>query len=643
MTNVALSPEQRDIVEHNGGEGAVFVEASAGSGKTRILTERVRYLLTEKKDKFFSVLCLTFTNKAADEMKDRLQGIPKLNERAFIGNFHEFCLNIVKSRYTELGLADPPHLFDENDTKRILEEVLLKNPILKELYTFPEITDLKAKAKKQREKLFQCIDFVSETKRKLKDIPENEINWEMWGEKTTLLYQDYNRRLREQNAMDYDDILLFAYRILLRPAIANIYRRTYQYILIDEAQDLNFAQYNIIKTICGENYKNVLMVGDPKQAIYGFNGASPEYMQKHFVNDFGAERKEIKHNYRSSDSVLEMAEKIQPNGGKGVNYFKGITEVKPFEDEKAEAEWVISQIKAWIEKGFYSEDDKEIVEPITYKNIAVLARNKYVFSSLIELLENDEVLKNKYYLKKGIEKFEPESTLIKLFDLGLRILVNPSDILHFNQIQDLLDIEIPQSSGNKLTDLLTIESMNSEFVSNKELVFVCKYWNHLIQNPKSLGWVIENLKKHTALFEHATDDQKNELEKIAFDLAELEKFWNSFARKESSENQTISNFRYFLALNGSKENREELMLATVHTTKGLEFEIVFLMGMNEGVFPDYRAKTDTAKNEERNNAYVAVTRAKRVLYMTYPLLKKMPWGEDKMQIESSFVKVFKVV
>jgi DNA helicase-2/ATP-dependent DNA helicase PcrA len=631
MTKVTLSPEQKAIVEYNDGEDAVFVEASAGSGKTRILTERVRYLLIEKKDKFFSVLCLTFTNKAAEEMTERLRGIPKLNERSFIGNFHKFCLNIIKSRYTELGLAKPPHIFNENDTKKILEEVLLKNAILKELYAFPEIIDLAEKAKKQREKLFQCIDFISTQKRDLiEDIPEFESNYKNWGETNTLIYQDYNRRLREQNAIDYDDILLFAHRILLRPAIANIYRRTYQYILIDEAQDLNFAQYNIIKAICGETHKNVLMVGDPKQAIYGFNGASPKFMQEYFVNDFKATKKEINHNYRSSDSVLEIAEKILPNGGKGVNYFKGIAKIKPFVDEKTEAEWVISQINYWIEKGTYSEENKEIVEPITYKNIAVLARNKYVFSSLIGLLDKDEVLKNKYYLKKGLEKFEPESVLIRLFDLGLRILVNPSDILHFNQIIDLLNIKISQTN-NRLTDLLTIESINSEHVSNQELALVCKYWNHLIQNPKSLGWVIENLKKDIHLFEHITDAQINEIEKMIFDLAELEKFWDSFARKESSNNQTISNFRYFLALNGSKENREELTLATVHTTKGLEFEIVFLMGMNEGVFPDYRAKTESAKKEERNNAYVAVTRAKRVLYLTFPLKKNTTWGERKQE------------
>jgi DNA helicase-2/ATP-dependent DNA helicase PcrA len=138
MNKAVLSKEQEEIVLFNQGEGAVLVQASAGSGKTRILTERVRYLLTEKKDKFFSVLCLTFTNRAAQEMKDRLTGIPKLSERSFIGNFHEFCLSVVRSRYTDLGFSEAPHIFDETDCKKILEEVLLSNPELKEKYEVKE-------------------------------------------------------------------------------------------------------------------------------------------------------------------------------------------------------------------------------------------------------------------------------------------------------------------------------------------------------------------------------------------------------------------------------------------------------------------------------------------------------------------------
>jgi DNA helicase-2/ATP-dependent DNA helicase PcrA len=636
MNKPSLSKEQEVVVLHNNGEGSVLVVASAGSGKTRILTERVRYLLTEKKDKFFSVLCLTFTNKAATEMKDRLLGIPKLDDRAFIGNFHEFCLNIIRSRYSDLGLSNPPHIFDENDTKEILLDVLTKNPILKEIYDIPNVNDDEEKRRKQREKLFQCTEFISTQKRNLiEDIPEFETNYKNWGEKTTLLFQDYNRRLREQNAIDYDDILLLAYRILSRNSVASIYRRTYQYIVIDESQDLNYAQYNIIKTICGEEHKNILMVGDPKQAIYGFNGSSPKFMLEEFPADFSAIKMEIKKNYRSSKAVLSLAENIQPNGGVGNPFFDGIVDIYGFDNEIEEAGFIVAEIKKWLTKGKYQEVNKEVIETISLENIAVLARNKFVFSTLISLLDKDVQLMNKYYLKKGNEKFEPESELIKVFDLGIRVIVNPNDELHFRQISDILKVE-ESVKTNKIDFLLNLSKEKCQIEIDYQLLIV--YWKHLLANPKSLGWVIEQLKQKINTQENDTN-QHNDIERVMFDLFEYEKHWNNFVRKVSADKQTLSNFRYFLALNNTKESKNELTLATVHTTKGLEFEIVFLMGMNDGVFPDYRAKTGSALIEEKNNLYVAITRAKRCLYLTYPLRKNMPWGEKQQAISRFLMNI----
>jgi DNA helicase-2/ATP-dependent DNA helicase PcrA len=626
-----LSTEQYEIAFHNDCEGAILVEASAGSGKTRILTERVRYLLTERKDKFFSVLCLTFTNKAADEMRERLQNIPKLEERAYIGSFHEFCLNkILRTRYTDIELQELPHIFNEDDQIKTIEEVILSKESLKNKYE-PE------EKKIQRDLLSKSIDFISKTKRSLIVVPEYETAWKNWGEDNTYLFKEYNRRLTNQNAMDYDDILLYAYRILnARPSTAGLYRRAYKYIMIDEAQDLNYAQYQILRTLCGQEHRNVMMVGDPKQAIYGFNGSDPNYMQKYFVEDFGAEKKEIKKNYRSSQKVLELAEKIQPNGGVKSNYFEGLLEWSAFENEQAEARWIIEKIKEWEKAGKYEETGKEVVENIALKNIAVLARNKFVFHTLIEELERDERLKNRFYLRKGIERFEPDSILIKVFDLGLRILINPYDILHFTQLMYELKLPENTSYGNGKEKLLSLNQYRSEALEEGTLFLLVGLWRKLDRNPKWLGSAIQNLKQR--IDKRELELSEEEAPKVEYDLSELEKFWNAFVRKEAAENQTIDNFRYFLALNGIKEDREKLVLATVHTTKGLEFEIVFLMGMCEGVFPDYRAKSEAQLREERNNAYVAVTRAKRAIYMTYPQNRRMPWGDNKPQQISRFIK-----
>lgn len=632
-----LSKEQQEIAFFNNCEGALQVEASAGSGKTRILTERVRHLLTKKEDKFFSVLCLTFTNKAAEEMKERLQDVPKLKERAFIGTFHEFCLNqIIRNQRQEIGLKEVPHLFEKDeDRKNIIVEIISQREDLKAKYEFPNILDPNKKAKKQRELLDKCINFISEGKRNLITVPDEMSIWENWKESNTYLYKNYKYTLENQNAMDYDDILFYAYRILTeRDVIANLYRRRYSYILVDEAQDLNFAQYNILKSICGETHKNVIMVGDPKQAIYAFNGASSDFMQKEFVVDFGAETRKIKQNYRSSTKVLELAHFIRPNGGMPNNYFEGIREITPFENEKKEAAWIISKIKEWINVGIYPE--KEMNISISLENIAVLARNRYIFKNLIDLLEQDDTLKENYHLRKGSERFAPESQLIKALDLGFRIIVNPFDILHFNQLYKELGLS-QKTSQDRLEQLLSLEQ---QVGLTKEQFFIISIlvpsWKKINKNHRLIDRVLAEIKNDLNTYDLADEEKL----KIAFDIMEFQKLWSSFLRNTSFESQNLANFRYFIALNSADENKEGLALATIHTVKGLEFDIIFLMGMNEDVLPYYKAKNKKALEEERNNAYVAVTRAKKCIYISYPQNRLMPWGDSKPQAISSFIQHF---
>jgi len=624
-----LSEEQQKALEaFIKDKKAVLVEASAGSGKTRILTECVRRLITEEKDKFFSVLCLTFTNKAADEMKERLSDIPKIKERAFIGTFHEFCLErILKVRRHEIGLEQLPHIFDDNDRRKILVQVFLENSAFEEDYQHLE-------SKKQEQKLTDYLKLISEAKRELVRQPEKEKP--NWNYKEHLLYKEFNERLQSQNAMDYDDILLYGHRILTsREANASLYRRQYRYILVDEAQDLNYAQYQIISAICGETHKNVMLVGDSKQAIYGFNGASSDFMKVNFKNDFNPEIIKVENNYRSSNAVLALANSVRKNGGIGQNYFEGQKEILPFENEEKEAKWIIEKIKHWLNKGVYEEEGKELKEEIKLENMAVLARNRFIFKELITQLENDEQLKNQFYLKKGLDKFVPTSTLIKVFNLGLRVFVNPSDVLHFNQILNELGLSNLETN-QKINLLLSLNQKNTTKINQKQLdILVNECWQPLNKDYKLLGKILEKLQstiQDTTFFE-----SEKEREMIASEIQEILSYWKDFIRSMSYDNQTLQNFLFFLAMNGSNKTQKGLTLATVHTVKGLEYEIVFLMGMNEGVFPDYRAKTEFQKEEERNNAYVAITRAKRCIYITYPLNRKMPWGTDKKQEKSSFL------
>ncbi len=569
-------------------------------------------------------------------MKERLQkDIPKLQERTFIGNFHEFCLNsIIRTKRQTIGLQEMPHIFDETDRKKIIEEVLLMNDNLKSIYQFPDAQNDKERAREQQNLIRKCVDFISTAKRNLTIVPDEIIDWENWGEKNTFLYKNYNYKLENQNAIDYDDILLYAYRILVeRPRVAELYRNLYEYILVDEAQDLNYAQYQILKVICGDTHKNVMMVGDPKQAIYAFNGASPDFMQKDFVEDFQATQKVITHNYRSSTKVLELAQYIQPNGGIPNNYFDGIREIKPFDNEKEEAKWVISAIKKWLNKGHYKEKDVEI--PISVENIAVLSRARYVFKDLITELEKDETLKNQFHLRKGSEKFEPESPLMKIFDWGLRVIVNPHDVLHFNQIYQFLQISPPEK-GNRL-DNLSVLGNHKNLTHNKkeEINLLIKNWKQIQENPKRLDIALSHIKQSINALSMTNEEQAI----IHFDIEEFEKLWEGFLMNTAYSNQSLSNFRYFLAMKSIDQNKKGITLSTIHTAKGLEYEIVFLIGMNKGVLPFFKAKTEKELRQERNNAYVAITRAKHCIYITYPKQKTFR-NVTRTQYISEFIKDF---
>ena len=278
MTILRLSETQRRIVAHN--DGPLLVVAGPGSGKTRVLTERVRRLLTETKG-HFRVLALTFTNKAAAEMQDRLKDLGDAKKNAFIGTLHGFALDVLSDRGKSIGVAAPLQIFEHvQDRKQILLEACLADPLLG-----AELSD--AGDTKERNKLLdRWLRAISMRKAH----PLSQQANDPLGQRIT---EAYDAGLRASGAYDFDDLLLLTYRLFLDyPKIADFYRRLYRYICIDEAQDLNEAQYALIRALCGIDYRNVMMVGDPKQSIYGFNTSSPKYMDM-FVEDFSAERIEL--------------------------------------------------------------------------------------------------------------------------------------------------------------------------------------------------------------------------------------------------------------------------------------------------------------------------------------------------------------
>ena len=604
---VELSDKQESVVFSK--SESLYVKASAGSGKTRVLTERVRYLLS-KTDK--KILALTFTNKAGEEIKERLSDIENINENTFIGTFHSFCQTILENRIHLLGYEEMPHIFEnENDRLELIEKSIQQIPSFASLYAEQD-------KKKQKDFRYRALNFISEMKR------DSIIDIESYteDEDTILLYREYQDILRTQNAIDYDDLLSLAHQIFTEfPKIASLYRRSFFAICVDEAQDLNNAQYQFLKALTNNDLKKVMMVGDPNQAIFHFNGSSSDYMDKEFVKDFNPEIIELTENYRSSKAVLKAANKLIPNSEsiKGIAK-EGIFKLYKVANENSEAELVISKINEII----LSKTNIEIEGEINYEKIAVLARNKYLFKFL-EVGFQQLDLPYYYKMTPGALKFE--SKIMQIFDLALKIKLNPADNLHLIRLLKFLSIKFENN-----IDLSGIINQLDESEQKK-----------IIELVESLDEDGSNLIKNIADYKNQISESNDNEKKMIFnDIDELLKHWHIYAK--NTDNKSLHQFKNAMALGKTHPMTEHkgITLSTVHTMKGQEFDIVFIIGMDDETFPDYRAVRagGVELTQEKNNLYVAFTRAKRWLYVTYPAQRTMPWGATKRRNVSRFLNSF---
>lgn len=605
---IELSINQKKIVFSK--NGPLYVKASAGSGKTRVLTERVRHLLTETKKK---VLALTFTNKAGEEIQERLKDIPEIKKRATVGTFHSFCQTMLENHGNLIGYAKMPHIFeDEKDRLESIEQAIQLTPSYVRKYNE---YDTKTRKKYRN----SVLSFISDMKRKL--IVDSEYAKHTNDENIVLLCQNYQDILRSQNAIDFDDLLLLAYKLLMDyPKIAELYRRSFFAICVDEAQDLNNAQYQLLIALTGADFTNIMMVGDPNQSIFNFNGSSPKYMDQEFVRDFNPDIVELNENYRSSKSVLDAVKKAIPDSENVSGIVKeGIFKIHASKDEEEEAQWIIETINTLIDLKTHEDIEGEI----TYEKIAILARNKYIFIPLEKKLTNSNL---PFYYKMTPGTIQFESDLIKIFDLALRVKLNPQDRLHKNRLFTLLKIQTFEKNLESVIPLIKDES-------NKKSVNLVL---GLHDDGSNLKKELENFKKELNI---ENEDEKN---MILNDIQELIKHWHNYAKK--TDNKSLHQFKNAMALGKTHPLAQHsgITLSTVHTMKGQEFDIVFVMGMDDETFPDYRAvkKGGIEMTQEKNNLYVAFTRSKRFLYVTWPQKRLMPWGDYKNRRISRFLKDF---
>lgn len=616
-----LSEEQRSITEAP--DGHYLVIASAGSGKTRVLTERIRYLL-EVREIRSRILALTFTNKAAEEMRQRLQTLPDLQESVTIGTIHCFCQTILEAHGRVVGYETMPAILErEADRISMLEAAFDQSPELRRHLMRHD--DPQAK----RKFLGGVLEKISVCKR----------DWELYqkistgdwtSDREAQAFREYQDHLSSQGVIDFDDILLLALRILSeRPAIASIYQRSFRYLCVDEAQDLNAVQYALIRCL-GEQAASILMVGDPNQAIYGFNGSCHRFMTEGFSRDFKPTKIVLRQNYRSSQSVIRAANALYPGSNEvGKAALEGEALLVTCADETAEAEWVTTKILSLLEQGEHCE----IEGGITLDRIVVLARNRFVFNRLQESLQKRCI---DYHLRQTSGGAALDSEVGKVLDLAVRLVINPRNLLVVGQICQLLGTgSRPQTMGE---DGIALISRLFDGASDSWRPWLDPLRNWLAEINSDINRFGPATRTLESEWNRVSAGLENETEQGAQALADLKylkEIWANYIRNVARDNRSLAQFRNQMATGETLPHLtgKGLMLAPVHTVKGLEFDIVFLIGMVEGTFPDYRAVRSggAALNEEKNDAFVAVTRAKRLLYLTWPEKKLMPWDRENLK------------
>lgn len=617
-TKISLTPRQKEVVNHD--DGALLVVAGPGSGKTRVLTERIRRLLARPAE-HFRVLALTFTNKAANEMAERLASIPQVAERAFIGTMHSFCVEVLANRGKSVGITGLPNIFERNsDRKQILLDAVSSDPELRAVLV--SVGDAKAQASR----LDSWMKEISDYKNALvvADMVEDDI--------MRRVYQLYDAAVRACGAVDFDDLLFLTYQLFVeRPAVASFYRRQFKFICVDEAQDLNEAQYRVLCALCGKDYFNVMMVGDPKQAIFTFNKADPKYLYL-FAESFRAKKIELKENFRSSQQVVASARALSPEYVPQDEFpIVGEVDIMACDDEESEAAFVADQVQRLVAEGH-----PDIEGDITLERCAILGRTKFVFTRLVEELKKRNI---EFYKKLAAGSVESGSDLVRQFELALRVLANPLDRLHVGLLAKEWKLAVTmdevyagrdprETAGMDVVGALLAKATTKDAAAIGEAV-------------KSVQWTPTDFKLTQgldSLLAKAVNLDDSARSGIEQDIKEWKQHWNYYVRSEVGGSHSVGTFLSQVALGTTQQPQQAgVALLTVHSAKGMEFDVVFVIGMSEGTFPYYRAKSHAEVEEERRNAFVAVTRSRRLLFLTYPKKKLMPWGDLRWQEPSRYL------
>ena len=588
-----LNKEQQKAVNHI--DGPMLVLAGAGSGKTKVLTNRIANLI-ENGISPYNILAITFTNKAAKEMKDRV--VRLIGKEAYniqISTFHSLGLKILKENYSMLGYEKNFTIIDSDDVLTIIKKILKDKNMSKDRYNPREIKNKISSAKNE----MMSIDSFAKVE---------------FDHKVVEVYKEYQQKLKNGNSVDFDDLLILPIKLFRNyPRVLEEYQDRYKYILIDEYQDTNEAQYTFSKLLSAK-YRNIFVVGDNDQAIYAFRGANYKNILN-FEKDYPeAQTILLEENYRSTKTILNAANSVIKNNHErkdknlwSNNAVGNKIKYKEVANEKEEASFVGTEIKRLLSEGVNEED------------IAVLYRT----NAQSRVIEEEMLKKNIKYRVVGSFYFYNRKEIKDLL-CYLRLINN-----HKDDVSLLRVINTPRRGiGDKTIETLTEEATTRELSlyetisKGKELEF-----KNLIEDltkaseSLSLTELIDEILEKTGIKKELSTSKLLEDEIRLENLNEFKGVTKSYEEEygTASLGDFLDEISLVSDMSEHQDSSNRVSLMTVHSVKGLEFDYVFIVGMEEGIFPHYNAINDgsnSAIEEERRLCYVAITRAKKELYIT---------------------------
>ena len=616
-------------------EGPVLILAGAGSGKTRVLTHRIAYLIEEQEVNPYHIMAITFTNKAAGEMRERVDHMLGYgSESVWVATFHSTCVRILRRYIDRLGYDTNFTIYDSDDQKTLMKDICKRLQIDTKIHKEKTFLGVISSAK---DELIDPIEFAN--------CAAGEYNKRIQAQ----VYAEYQRELRQNNALDFDDLIFKTVELFkLDKEVLDYYQERFRYIMVDEYQDTNTAQFELIRLLASK-YKNLCVVGDDDQSIYKFRGANIYNIlnfEKYFPD---ATVIKLEQNYRSTQNILDAANGVIANNigrkdkalwtdnGKGEKIC-----FEQLESDYEEADYVVRNIESKVRKGEY-----------TYKDCAILYRT----NAQSRLFEERFITANIPYKIVGGVNFYSRKEIKDLLAY-LKTIDNARDDLAVKRIINVPKRGIGATSINKVTGYAIehelsfytalrmagdIPGLGKAADKIRPFVLFIQSMRSRLENGYSLSQVMEEIIETTGyvreLEAEGTDEAQARIENIDELISKIVDY------EEGAENPTLSGFLEEVALvadiDSFDENNDYVVLMTLHSAKGLEFPNVYLAGMEDGLFPSYMSITsDDATNEleeERRLAYVGITRAKEHLIITAARARRLR-GDMHFNRVSRFVK-----